>query len=52
VVLSLTQATRTKIRINQVGLLFIQHMIKCEDNKTVSFVDFFVLPEESDEMLQ
>lgn len=51
VVHSLSQATRTKIRINQIGLLFIQHMIKCDDGKTVAFVDFFVLPEESDDVM-
>jgi len=40
---ALNQATKTQLRVNQRGLLSLQHMIKCEDNHTC-FVDFFVVP--------
>jgi len=42
---ALSLATKTQLRINEVGLLSLQHMIKSEE-KNISFVDFFISPEE------
>ena len=46
VVNSLPVSGKSKLRINQVGLLFIQHMIKCDDKN--AFVDFFIVPEDNE----
>jgi len=43
---ALNISTKTQLRINQIGILSLQHLIKNED-KNISFVDFFIAPEES-----
>ena len=43
---ALSIAAKTQLRVNEIGLLSLQHMIK-EDNNT-SFVDFFVAPLETE----
>jgi len=45
---ALTIAKKTKIRINDVGLLSLQHMLPTEDGK-FAFVDFFIIPKEADD---
>ncbi len=42
---ALSISHKTQLRMNQVGVLSLQHMIKNED-KNISFVDFFVAPED------
>jgi cell cycle checkpoint protein len=45
---ALAVAKKTQIRINQQGLLSLQHMITTDDGQT-SFVDFFFVPMDEDE---
>ncbi len=46
---ALAQATKTQVRMNERGVLNLQHIIYT-DNDLKSFVDFFVMPlEEEDE---
>ncbi|PRP85865.1 hypothetical protein PROFUN_06139 [Planoprotostelium fungivorum] len=44
---ALSIAQKTQMRLNEIGLLSFQHMIENED-KNISFVDFFVAPLEED----
>jgi len=41
---ALSQSTRTQVRMNQNGLLQLQHMYRREDKKT-TFIDFILTPE-------
>ena|SRR5690554_5522243 len=45
---ALALSHKTQLRMNQVGILSLQHLIKNED-KNISFVDFFIAPEEGEE---
>ena len=42
---ALAIAAKSQLRMNQIGVLSMQHMIKSED-KNISFVDFYIAPEE------
>lgn len=42
---ALGRANKTQIRVNDIGVLSFQHMIR-NDNK-ITFVDFFILPDEN-----
>eukprot|EP01116_Phalansterium_solitarium_P024089 TRINITY_DN8709_c0_g1_i1.p1 TRINITY_DN8709_c0_g1~~TRINITY_DN8709_c0_g1_i1.p1 ORF type:complete len:327 (+),score=18.89 TRINITY_DN8709_c0_g1_i1:105-1085(+) len=41
-------AQKTQIRMNEIGVLSMQHMIKNED-KSISFVDYFVAPQDEED---
>jgi len=45
---ALALSHKTQLRTNEIGILSLQHMIKSED-KTISFVDFFIVPDEVDD---
>jgi cell cycle checkpoint protein len=45
---ALALSHKTQLRTNGIGILSLQHMIKSED-KTISFVDFFIVPDEVDD---
>jgi len=40
---ALAQAARSQVRMNAMGVLCFQHIIKAEDH--TAFVDFYILPE-------
>jgi len=42
---ALSLSAKTQLRVNELGVLSLQHLIKNED-KNMSFVDFFIKPEE------
>jgi cell cycle checkpoint protein len=51
IVESLEKAVRSKIRLNEAGVLYVQHLLKLDEQHS-AFVDFFVVPENDDDPQQ